>query len=89
MNIEEYQKRAVATALPTALNYDYLLPGLVAEVVLLFRKVAKAVRDEWSRELLLNELKADLGYVFWFLVLVALLSYVHPYMVKTVGYNLA
>ena len=50
VNIEEYQKRAVATALPTALNYDYLIPGLVAEVGEVFGKVAKSVRDEWSRE---------------------------------------
>jgi len=89
MNIEEYQKRAVATALPTALNYDYLLPGLVAEVGEVFGKVAKAVRDEWSRERLQEELKAELGDVCWFWVLIAHLSYVEPYMGKAVGENLA
>lgn len=70
VNIEEYQQRAVATALPTALNYDYLIPGLVAEVGEVFGKVAKSVRDEWSRERLQEELKAELGDVYWFYVLI-------------------
>lgn len=70
VNIEEYQQRAVATALPTALNYDYLIPGLVAEVGEVFGKVAKSVRDEWSRERLQDELKAELGDCVWFWVLI-------------------
>lgn len=69
VNIKEYQQRAVATALPTALNYDYLIPGLVAEVGEVFGKVAKSVRDEWSRERLQDELKAELGDCVWFWVL--------------------
>lgn len=70
VNIEEYRQRAVATALPTALNYDYLIPGLVAEVGEVFGKVAKSVRDEWSRERLQEELKAELGDCVWFWVLI-------------------
>lgn len=69
MELSEYQQRAVATALPTALNYDYLIPGLVAEVGEVFGKVAKSVRDEWPRERLQEELKAELGDVCWFYVL--------------------
>lgn len=69
MELSEYQQRAVATALPTALNYDYLIPGLVAEVGEVFGKVAKSVRDEWPRERLQEELKAELGDVYWFSVL--------------------
>lgn len=69
MELNEYQQRAVATALPTALSYDYLIPGLVAEVGEVFGKVAKSVRDEWPRERLQEELKAELGDVCWFYAL--------------------
>ena len=69
MELSEYQQRAVATALPTALSYDYLIPGLVAEVGEVFGKVAKAVRDEWPRERLQEELKAELGDCVWFYTL--------------------
>lgn len=78
VNIEEYQQRAVATALPTALNYDYLIPGLVAEVGEVFGKVAKSVRDEWSRERLQDELKAELGDCVWFYVLLCHVADVEP-----------
>lgn len=78
VNIEEYQQRAVATALPTALNYDYLIPGLVAEVGEVFGKVAKSVRDEWSRERLQDELKAELGDCVWFWVLLCHVADVEP-----------
>ena len=78
MELSEYQQRAVATALPTALNYDYLIPGLVAEVGEVFGKVAKAVRDEWPRERLQEELKAELGDVCWFSVLLAHVANIYP-----------
>ena len=79
MELSEYQQRAVATALPTALSYDYLIPGLVAEVGEVFGKVAKSVRDEWPRERLQEELKAELGDVCWFYVL---LSHVAGWQVR-------
>ena len=78
VNIEEYQQRAVATALPTALNYDYLIPGLVAEVGEVFGKVAKSVRDEWSRERLQDELKAELGDCVWFYALLCHVADLEP-----------
>ena len=84
VNIEEYQQRAVATALPTALNYDYLIPGLVAEVGEVFGKVAKSVRDEWSRERLQDELKAELGDCVWFSVLICHVADVEPAPLKRV-----
>lgn len=82
MELSEYQQRAVATALPTALNYDYLIPGLVAEVGEVFGKVAKSVRDEWSRERLQDELKAELGDCVWFYVLLCHVADVEPRDVK-------
>lgn len=85
MDIEEYQKRAVATALPTALNYYYLIPGLVAEVGEVFGKVAKAVRDDWhSRERLQEELKAELGDVCWFWILLCYVTNIKPREAKAV-----
>ena len=78
MELSEYQQRAVATALPTALSYDYLIPGLVAEVGEVFGKVAKAVRDEWPRERLQEELKAELGDVCWFYVLLSHVANLDP-----------
>lgn len=84
VNIEEYQQRAVATALPTALNYGYLIPGLVAEVGEVFGKVAKFVRDEWSRERLQDELKAELGDVCWFWVLLCHVADIEPRDAKPV-----
>lgn len=78
VNIEEYRQRAVATALPTALNYDYLIPGLVAEVGEVFGKVAKSVRDEWSRERLQDELRAELGDCVWFYVLLCHVASIDP-----------
>lgn len=83
MELSEYQQRAVATALPTALNYDYLIPGLVAEVGEVFGKVAKAVRDEWPRERLQEELKAELGDVCWFYALLCHVSNIDPRDIKT------
>lgn len=83
MELSEYQQRAVATALPTALSYDYLIPGLVAEVGEVFGKVAKSVRDEWPRERLQEELKAELGDCVWFYVLICHVANIDPRYAKT------
>lgn len=88
MELSEYQQRAVATALPTALSYDYLIPGLVAEVGEVFGKVAKSVRDEWPRERLQEELKAELGDVCWFWVLLAHLAGTELRELRTVAEDL-
>lgn len=69
MLLSAYQSKALETALPTALNFDYLIPGFVAEVGEVFGKVAKSVRDEWPEERLQEELKAELGDCAWFVVL--------------------
>ena len=88
MELSEYQQRAVATALPTALSYDYLIPGLVAEVGEVFGKVAKSVRDVWPRERLQEELKAELGDVCWFYVLLAHLAGVEARKISVVQEDL-
>lgn len=89
MELREYQQRAVATALPTALSYDYLIPGLVAEVGEVFGKVAKSVRDEWPRERLQEELKAELGDVCWFYVLLSHVANLDPEDAKAYPESLA
>lgn len=69
----EYQQKAVATALPSALDMNYLAPGLVAEAGEVAGKWAKVVRDDYGmltpekREEILKEI----GDSLWFMALLA------------------
>lgn len=65
MDLFEYQPLALKTALPTALNPDYLVPMIVGEIGEVFGKKAKAVRDGWSAERLGKELISEYGDVCW------------------------
>lgn len=67
----EYQDRARVTALPTACNTTYLLPGLTAEVGELQAIFAKSVRDKYGMfsEDDLKAIKAEIGDVLWFLAM--------------------
>ena len=44
MTLEEYQKRAMSTCMPTCGNFSYMMLNLVGEVGELASKVAKAIR---------------------------------------------
>ena len=46
MELNEYQKKAMSTCLPSCNNFSYMSLGLVSEVGELAGKVAKAVRKE-------------------------------------------
>ena len=46
MELNEYQKKAMSTCLPSCNNFAYMSLGLVSEVGELAGKVAKAVRKE-------------------------------------------
>ena len=46
MELNEYQKKAMSTCLPSCNNFAYMSLGLVSEVGELTGKVAKAVRKE-------------------------------------------
>lgn len=69
MNLNDYQAKAVTTALPTAFDLGYLIPGLVAEAA----EVAELFEVEhWeSQEEFLHELKSEVGDVLWFTALIA------------------
>lgn len=69
----EYQGVAKTTALPTAMDLNYLIPGLVAEAGEVAGKYAKIIRDkngDISAEDRLELLK-EVGDVLWFLALIA------------------
>lgn len=65
MDLRTYQASALETALPTARNFDYLIPGLIAEIGECFGKVAKARRDEWTDDRLNDELVKEWGDCAW------------------------
>lgn len=44
MTLEEYQRQAMTTCMPTCDNYSYMMLNLVGEVGELASKVAKAIR---------------------------------------------
>lgn len=46
MELDEYQKKAMTTCLPSCGNISYMLLGLVSEVGELAEKISKAIRKE-------------------------------------------
>lgn len=52
MELNEYQKRAMSTCMPSCKNYCYMMDNLVAEVGEFAGKVAKAKR---KKEIRFNE----------------------------------
>lgn len=74
LTLDTYTPQALSTALPTALSFDYVAPGLVAEVGELYGVEAKAVRDDWDRDRYRTALVKELGDVAWFLALTLHLS---------------
>lgn len=70
---DEYQQAALNTALPSALDFNYLIPGLAAEAGELAGKYAKIVRDKggvFSEEDDI-EMRKEAGDVLWFVALIA------------------
>lgn len=65
MELKEYQARALETALPTALNPNYLVPMIVGEVGELFGALAKSVRDGWDEERTRKTLTKEYGDIAW------------------------
>lgn len=69
----EYQQRAIETALPSALDMNYLAPGLAAEAGEVAGKWAKVVRDDaglLTAEKRLEILK-EIGDTMWFMALLS------------------
>lgn len=69
MTLAEYQQAALTTALPTAFDNRYLIPGMVSELGEVFGKLAKAHRDRWAETkpagFLENELVKEYGDICW------------------------
>ena len=79
MTLNDYQKKAMSTCMPSCENFSYMMLNLVGEVGEFASKVAKAIRkgnnsiecDElisWNKiakEVLLEELKAEAGDILW------------------------
>lgn len=65
MELNDYQAQAITTALPSALNEEYMLGNLAGEVGEVLGAWSKAKRDDWPREKLIEELKAEMGGVLW------------------------
>lgn len=65
MELNDYQQKAMTTALPSALNEEYMLGNLAGEVGEVLGAWSKARRDNWPLEKLLEELKAEMGGVLW------------------------
>ena len=57
MTLDEYQDKAIRTALPTSLNVPYMTLGLAGEAGEIANKVKKIIRDDMHP----NERLADLG----------------------------
>lgn len=60
MTLNEYQKRAMSTKMPSSNNYTYMAEGLAAEVGEFLGKVAKAVRKD-KVEIMENQLRMKSG----------------------------
>lgn len=79
MTLNEYQKKAMSTCMPSCNNFSYMMLNLVGEVGEFASKVAKAIRkgnisieydeliptNKIANEVLLAELKAEAGDILW------------------------
>lgn len=83
MELDEYQKKAMTTCVPSSENACYMLFGLTEEVGELCGKVSKAIRKEWvsvennhiqriigdsgTIDEFREQIKAEAGDVLWML----------------------
>lgn len=79
MTLNDYQKKAMSTCMPSCSNFSYMMLNLVGEVGEFASKVAKAIRkgnifieydeliptNKISNEVLLEELQAEAGDILW------------------------
>lgn len=97
ITIENYQKHAMKTCLPSAKNWEYADFGLDAEYYELCAKMAgfkaKQIRDgdDFDEAKYLEKIKDEIGDIFWFLALLCELRgiqfaevYNNP---RKIGYN--
>lgn len=79
MTLNDYQKKAMSTCMPSCNNFGYMMLNLVGEVGEFASKVAKAIRkgkisieydeliptNKIANEVLLAELKSEAGDILW------------------------
>ena len=79
MTLNDYQKKAMSTCMPSCNNFSYMMLNLVGEVGEFASKVAKAIRkgnisieydeliptNKIANEVLLSELQAEAGDILW------------------------
>lgn len=70
MNLNQYQQEAMSFRLPSA-NHFYAAFGLAEEAGEVCGKLAKAVRDGVTQEILQTQLLKELGDVMWMVAAVA------------------
>lgn len=68
--LNKYQQDAMSFRLPSANNF-YAAFGLAEEAGEVCGKIAKAIRDGVSQEVLRDQLKKELGDVLWMVAAVA------------------
>lgn len=66
MNLNEYQAKAYATALPKAKTLAYMILGIAGEAGEVAGKMKKYIRGDKDYEKLREELKAEIGDVLWY-----------------------
>src|SRR5665213_3312077 len=73
MTLDDYQKQALKTVLPTANNLPYVALGLAGESGEVANKIKKWIRDSGSDETKLDReaIKAELGDVLWYAAVMA------------------
>jgi NTP pyrophosphatase (non-canonical NTP hydrolase) len=71
MNLNEYQEKVKTFALPSALNEEYLVSGLVGEAGEVAGKYAKKIRDGVFDEVYIPEVAKELGDVLWFIAVLS------------------
>lgn len=84
LSFNQYQQNALKTALPTALNEEYLIAGLAGEVGEVASLYAKKIRDG-EKDNYKEEMKAEISDILWF---VAVLSHLEGFDLEDVAvYN--
>ena len=73
MKFDDYQKKALTTALPSALNLPYVALGLTSEAGELAGKIKKWIRDNDSDPTKLDKeaIVHELGDTLWYLAVMS------------------
>lgn len=66
MTFDEYQEKAIATAVPKASNLTYMVVGLANESGEVAGKLKKILRGDRSIDEAREDIKAELGDVLWY-----------------------